>query len=151
MGSKYTKEPWQRDEKLSRVIFDSSGISIGSMYTNEDVHRVLCCVNACAGIDDPSSFIRSNKNLIESNGKLQAFKDYVHKRLDEAGVEKEPGGVHSKAGCRIGDRLDIVLQSNMNLQEALEYALATIELQTSNKPIRDLDERIAHLKSLIKK
>lgn len=41
--------------------------------------------------------------------KLQAFKDYVHQRLDEAGIEKEPNGEHSKAGCRIGDRLDIAL------------------------------------------
>lgn len=46
---------------------------------------------------------------IETIEKLQAFKDYVHKRLDDAGVEKEPDGEHSKHGCRIGDRLDIVL------------------------------------------
>lgn len=41
--------------------------------------------------------------------KLQAFKDYVHKRLDDYGIEKEPKGEHSEHGCRIGDRLDIVL------------------------------------------
>lgn len=46
--------------------------------------------------------------------KLQDFKDYVHKRLDEAGVEKEPNGEHSKHGCRIGDRLDIVLSGNFS-------------------------------------
>lgn len=39
--------------------------------------------------------------------KLQSFKNYVHKRLDDAGIEKEPNGLHSK-DCRIGDRLDIV-------------------------------------------
>lgn len=39
--------------------------------------------------------------------KLQAFKDFVHRRLDEAGVPKEfPNGPHSREGCRIGDRLD---------------------------------------------
>jgi hypothetical protein len=42
--------------------------------------------------------------------KLQAFKDFVHNRLDEAGIEKEPNGEHSKNCCRIGDRLDIALQ-----------------------------------------
>lgn len=41
--------------------------------------------------------------------KLQAFKDYVHERLDEAGIPTHPDGEHSKAGCRIGDRLDIAL------------------------------------------
>ena len=40
---------------------------------------------------------------------LQAFKDYVHGRLDEAGIPTHPDGEHSKAGCRIGDRLDIAL------------------------------------------
>lgn len=41
--------------------------------------------------------------------KLRAFKTYVHARLDEAGVPSDPGGPHSVKGCRIGDRLDIVL------------------------------------------
>ncbi|MGH6950839.1 MAG: hypothetical protein ACREH4_08200 [Vitreimonas sp.] len=41
--------------------------------------------------------------------KLQAFKDFVHRRLDEAGVPTHPDGPHSKEGCRIGDRLDLAL------------------------------------------
>lgn len=40
--------------------------------------------------------------------KLQQFKDFVHRRLDEMGIPTHPNGEHSKAGCRIGDRLDIV-------------------------------------------
>lgn len=39
--------------------------------------------------------------------KLQAFKDYVHQRLDEAGIPTHPPGEHSDAGCRVGQRLDI--------------------------------------------
>ena len=42
--------------------------------------------------------------------KLKAFKDYVHKRLDDAGVEKDPESEHKEKGCRIGGRLDIVLK-----------------------------------------
>lgn len=42
--------------------------------------------------------------------KLRAFKAYVHERLDAAGIEREPNGEHSKHGCRIGDRLDIVFK-----------------------------------------
>ncbi len=41
---------------------------------------------------------------------LQAFKDFVHQYLDEAGVPTHPEGEHSKAGCRIGDRLDILVR-----------------------------------------
>lgn len=40
---------------------------------------------------------------------LWRFKSYVHQRLDEAGVPSHPGGKHSEAGCRIGDRLDLAL------------------------------------------
>lgn len=45
--------------------------------------------------------------------KQEKFKEYVHARLDAAGVEQRPDGEHSKAGCRIGDRLDIVLAANV--------------------------------------
>ena len=55
--------------------------------------------------------------------KLSAFKSYVHNRLDEAGVEKEPNGEHSKHGCRIGDRLDIVLEKQNEVNELVEGLL----------------------------
>lgn len=49
------------------------------------------------------------KKLTAERDKLQAFKDFVHARLDAGGVTKNPNGPHSAEGCRIGDRLDIVL------------------------------------------
>ena len=49
--------------------------------------------------------------------KLQAFKDYVHNRLDDAGIEKDPESVHKDAGCRIGGRLDIALKSKLEVKE----------------------------------
>ena len=42
---------------------------------------------------------------------LRAFKAYVHKRLDDAGVATHPNGPHSKEGCRVGDRLDIIFEA----------------------------------------
>lgn len=47
--------------------------------------------------------------LEADRAKLQAFKNYVHRRLDEAGVPTDPNGPHQARGCRIGDRLDLVL------------------------------------------
>lgn len=43
--------------------------------------------------------------------KLKDFKEYVHQRLDQAGIPTHPSGLHSAAGCRIGDRLDFVLKA----------------------------------------
>ena len=56
-------------------------------------------------------------DLLNQIKKLQDFKDYVHKRLDDVGIEKEPNGKHSEAGCRIGDRLDIVLQNTFIVKD----------------------------------
>lgn len=41
--------------------------------------------------------------------RLQKFKDYVHLRLDQAGIPADPPSVHRGAGCRVGGRLDIAL------------------------------------------
>ena len=37
---------------------------------------------------------------------LKAFKEGVHKYLDDHGVPHHPPGTHGAAGCRIGDRMD---------------------------------------------
>ena len=47
--------------------------------------------------------------LVEERDKLLAFKAFVHDRLTAAGVPTHPDGPHSRQGCRIGDRLDLVL------------------------------------------
>ena len=47
--------------------------------------------------------------LREATKRLIAFKEYVHQRLDEAGIPKDPPGIHSEKGCRVGQRLDLVL------------------------------------------
>lgn len=54
---------------------------------------------------------------------LQRFKDFVHRRLDTAGVPTHPDGPHSKEGCRIGDRLDLVIEKHeAELAKAWEAA-----------------------------
>jgi hypothetical protein len=60
----------------------------------------------------------------EQVAKLQAFKDYVHQRLDEAGIPTHPDGEHSKEGCRVGDRLDIALRTEAEVRAAERERLA---------------------------
>jgi hypothetical protein len=64
------------------------------------------------------SFNRRMK-LIDEITSLQKFKDYVHNRLDEMGIEKDPESPHKKMGCRIGGRLDII-ESKINPIELFE-------------------------------
>jgi hypothetical protein len=58
---------------------------------------------------EASTLLDQRNRAEEEAAKLRAFKTYVHTRLDEAGVPSDPGGPHSIKGCRIGDRLDIIL------------------------------------------
>lgn len=51
--------------------------------------------------------------------RLQAFKDYVHQRLDDAGIPADPPSSHRDAGCRIGGRLDIALATHDAAQGAV--------------------------------
>lgn len=41
---------------------------------------------------------------------LEAFKAWVHQYLDEHKVPHHPPGVHGASGCRIGDRMDWLMQ-----------------------------------------
>lgn len=54
-----------------------------------------------------------NARLEAEVQRLQAFKDWVHAYLDAKGVPKEfPDGQHTREGCRIGDRLDWLVETN---------------------------------------
>lgn len=62
--------------------------------------------------------------------RLQAFKDYAHKRLDDAGVPVDPESSHRAEGCRIGGRLDLVLAKwtvNADLLAACKALLIRME------------------------
>ena len=53
---------------------------------------------------------------------LEAFKSYVHERLDGMGIPVDPPGEHSDAGCRVGQRLDVVEDRIAALEAALGEA-----------------------------
>ncbi len=56
--------------------------------------------------DWPMSVMRQLEAERAAREKLQAFKDWVHSYLDGVGVPHHPPGTHGAAGCRIGDRMD---------------------------------------------
>lgn len=88
-----------------------------------------------------------SKNGPSINGeiqKLQAFKDYVHGRLDEAEIPTNPDGPHSEKGCRIGDRLDVVFDTMADLIDKLnevEFLIGiTPEINKEKSYVQLVDE-----------
>lgn len=81
---------------------------------------------------------------------LGAFKAYVHRRLDAAGVPAHPNGPHSAEGCRVGDRLDILQRERDeanaaigNLQKPLDHIAKLIWGDAQGRPFAILGEAVA--------
>jgi len=108
---------------------DDDVIIVGAEDTEEDANEARSRLN---GIVEPLRASLSEER--QRADKLQAFKDYVHKRLDDAGIDKDPESEHKAAGCRIGGRLDIVL-SERRRNEELKQQTITFEkhIQTSHE------------------
>lgn len=61
------------------------------------------------------------KDLQDQLEEARKFKTFVHKYLDEAGVPADdPTNEHSKAGCRIGARLDLLLKAAAKIAKITE-------------------------------
>lgn len=103
--SKHTAGPW-----IAKHTYQS-----GWQIWSESAKEIICTEKSYGWRDSDehkanAELIARAPDLLREVEKLHKFKDYVHKRLDDAGIEKNPDGEHSKHGCRIGDRLDIVLR-----------------------------------------
>ena len=73
--------------------------------------------------------------LVDERNKLQAFKDWVHAYLDAQGVPREfPDGKHTKEGCRIGDRMDWLMEQ---LNTANRRANAAQTLNSNQRQMLD--------------
>lgn len=74
-----------------------------------DLDGLASNIKAAIGGDRRDEWRFMVDELVRNVKKLEAFKAYVHQRLDEAGVPTDPDSQHRAEGCRIGGRLDIVL------------------------------------------
>lgn len=88
--------------------------------------------------------------MTEERDKLKAFKDYVHKRLDEAGVPVDPESPHKAAGCRIGGRLDCVDELRSQV-DRLKEGVREIEeiMDTAGSGSMALEAIDAHCRKLL--
>lgn len=71
--------------------------------------------------------------LIDALEKANAFKAYVHTRLDEMGVpHSDPESEHDKAGCRVGGRLDLLEEE----RSRAFYALSRLSSGMGNPAVK---------------
>ena len=72
----HTKEPWTGPGKAPRyaenspvtVVVSAGGYSLAHMYGDnkrENAKRIVQCVNACAGIEDPETAIKALRDACE--------------------------------------------------------------------------------------
>ena len=57
---------------------------------------------------DREALLADRATLSDQVAALARFKAWVHNYLDAKGIKTNPDGPHSKEGCRIGDRMDLV-------------------------------------------
>lgn len=107
-------------------------------------------VQVCEGMIGASTesalveLITLARSLDEKAQALLKFKQWVHAYLDEQGVPTQfPEGKHSKEGCRIGDRLDYLVDS---LDEKAQREIARLQ-----KMVESLSERVASQSELLEK
>ena len=86
-----------------KLYADRDSLALGQTYMN---HVMAMTAEGLHAKSDIAAELAWRDKQIEA---LQAFKDYVHQRLDAASIPTHPEGEHSAAGCRVGDRLDIAL------------------------------------------
>jgi hypothetical protein len=102
---------------------DTDGETIGTDHYVCDEHGA----EVCLARDEASArlFAAAPETAAERD-KLQAFKVYVHARLDAAGVPTDPESTHKAEGCRIGGRIDHVFAVRDALLAACEEAAALL-------------------------
>lgn len=83
MTQKHTLEPWEVEGQFydAHRIVDTNGVPICQLWYKDEspmpnqesnAARIVACVNAMAGIDDPETWMKTTKEVLEGNLKLQA-------------------------------------------------------------------------------
>lgn len=111
MEQKHTPEPWHVGPFYKTDIMSSHGHvgCAGSLQSPQGItnaHRIVACVNACQGIDDPAKFVEAVRELDNYAGIVATVLEDVPTILREAGREQS-----ALVAAQWLDRLRDVLRS----------------------------------------
>lgn len=119
--------------RLMRLILSETDHTVESLerYVDESIKEVAG-EEDLAVQNELSHKIRvlesEKKGLMEQRDKLQAFKDYVHERLDKESVPVDPDPEKTKeTGCLIGARLDVLFATFKDIQEQRDALSGKVE------------------------
>lgn len=82
----------------------------------------------------------ATESLRAERNALAAFKIWVHNYLDGKGIPTHPDGPHSREGCRIGDRMDLVFAEQERLQERVRRLEESLKdaITVTDQPLTQL-------------
>lgn len=66
-------EPWKLRKPDGQAAYDKDGNQIAYVGEHELTKRLIACVNALAGIDDPETWVKAHRELVEA---VSAYCDY---------------------------------------------------------------------------
>lgn len=89
--TKHTAEPWQ--EINGKIRGPASELIVSDKCANEaDLARIVACVNACAGMEDPAAAIASAKRALERAIRCASPEWDVHEIADYKNALRALGG-----------------------------------------------------------
>lgn len=106
---------WEAAARAARAILDGEFCAYCGSTPESGTRCFVCGTAPFVGVEKVLTYEQKAEHL-------QRFKDFVHERLDRMGIKKEPNGAHSKDGCRVGDRLDLVERAVSELRRFAETA-----------------------------
>ncbi len=133
---KHTPEPWVLFEVGERFKYqcpaaasdntsiltttEEDGVVWAAVYNDEDARRIVACVNACAGMENPADEIAKLKS--ERSEMLSALKEIlnINWRDGLAGLERPTDFAERAAALRaLGEATDIARAAINNLKSEL--------------------------------
>lgn len=151
MTQKHTQEPWALDDELGHTAFilNANGVAFASMGAIDsnpngvaDARRIVACVNACQGMEDPAALIAGLRSELQlATHKLLTCG--VAARHPDASLSRRESDYGGKWNSPQAESVRQLRQQRDELLEALEEAksvLASINSGNQHKVEVEDDE-----------